>query len=728
MDYTQQTEQEAAAEHAALMKAFVLRLETAREECVQDKAEIERRWVDDYRRYDGELNYATGTKQYPLTEGQRNEREPTLRYVMSRCNMVASRLSDMVFPHHDTAWDMRPTTKPSLGMMGPQEDQIDDLVEEACERMKSTIEDQLAESRFNATGRRMIDDCVKIGSGILKGPCKTIQARRKFSNTQEYDETGYPLQKMEMTTEESLAPGAHYTDPWKWFPELTESVDDCTQSWELHIYTKRMMTDLIDDPFFRPGAIREALKQPAGIGQGATRAMTHRCTALSQKDRFDDRFAIWEGYKFLEEEDLAALGIELDEPQSLPLYEVWTCNGVLLRAEPAPLRGDNRVPYYVVPFAKADDTMFGFGVSYLLRDRDQDIQSAWKAFLNNMSVSSGPLVITRKGTWKTTPEDYRIRGPKIILAEDDMSGERDLSKLFYVINFPNNAEQHLAALDRAIELGDEEIGMPALMAGNASENVQTSSGMAMLMNASNIVQRRFAMQFDDCLIVPLIERFYWWNMLHNPDQLIKGDFDVHPLGTSHLLVKDIQAQQLQIFSQISGDPRFAPYVDNYELLKANVKLLDLPTDTLLKDRQQAEDEIQGQQDSRAQIEMMKAQVAQGQLQIQEFKAKAEADDKARDDDYRATEREIKHREFMEEQMTKRMDAQVRMQLAAEARELEILKLAQQKDIDVSKLISSKEIASMREETARVLAGIESRMKAEEMALKLNPANVTRTGI
>ena len=724
-ELSEEEQQEIAARHAALMKAFVNRLEDAREECVTAKAEIEKRWVDDARRFDGELNYSVATKRFPLTENQRgHEREPTLRYVMSRCNMVASRLSDMVFPHHDSSWDMKQTPKPNVGATVDQQSQIDEFVETACQKMKETIEDQLAESRFNAIGRRMIDDCVKFGSGVLKGPCKTIAARRTFSNTQSPD----GMYGMQMMTHESESPAGEYVDLWKFFPELTESIDDCTQAWQLHIYTKRMLTDLVDDPFFIPDSIREVLKTESGIGEGAMRAMTARCKALSQKDYFENRYAIWEGHKFLDDDDLEALGIETDDPQALPLFEVWTCNGVLLKARPALLEGDNRVPYYVVPFAKADDTMFGFGVSYLLRDRDQDIQAAWRAFLNNMAVSSGPLVITRKGTWHTSQEDYVIKGPRVILAEDDMGGERDLSKLFYVVNFQNNAEQHLMALEKAIERGDDEIGIPALMAGNASENVQTSSGMAMLMNASNIVQRRFAMQFDDCLIVPLIERFYWWNMLHNPDPAIKGDFDVHPLGTSHLLIKDIQAQQIQIFSQLSGDPRFAPYVDSYELLRANLKLLDLPTDTLLMDRKQAEEAMKQQQDPRAQIEAMKAEVAQGQLAIAQFKAQAEAEDKQRDDDYRSSERMLKNQEFMQEQHTKLMQAQTQLQLAVEQREQELIKLAREENIDLAKIQSSQAIAKMREETDRIKAGIEARMQAEEMALKLNPLNVSRTGV
>jgi thioredoxin reductase len=47
--------------------------------------------------------------------------------------------------------------------------------------------------------------------------------------------------------------------------------------------------------------------------------------------------------------------------------------------------------------------------------------------------------------------------------------------------------------------------------------------MSLLYNASTVVLRRSVKFFDDHMTVPLINKFYEWNMQFNPREDIKGD-------------------------------------------------------------------------------------------------------------------------------------------------------------------------------------------------------------
>lgn len=726
-------EEEARAaeeERRAKLRSLVHEIEQGRDRCIQDRLPIEQRWVDDCRRINGELNYSTPTKSKPVSEDG-TYKEPHLGYVKARCDQITARLSDMMFPHNDRNWDMGPTPDPELGAMEEADPQRATAIKKQthgkCMRMRQKIDDQLTESRFNAVGRRAIDDCVRLGSCVMKGPVLSLKTKRKFTSGPN-PETGQMQSVFQVL--ESTEPGVEFVDPWFFFPELTETVEQATQSHQLHVWSKRKLQEMRADAFFEPGAITEVLKQEPGLGVGAIRAMKNRCSAMSQQEVFADKFAVWESYKFLCQKDLAALGIEIDDAEEFvaPLYEFWHCNGVMLKARPVMMEDDNRIPYYVVPYARADDTMFGFGVSHLLRNRDRDIQAAWRMALHNAALSAGPLVMVRKNAWQPADGSFEIRGPKIIeIIEDEQ--RISLDDIIRTVSFKNEVPLHLELLNRAIALADEEIGMPAIMTGNPSMAVPTSSGLAMLMNASNIVQRRFAKMFDDYLISPLIERFYWWNMVFGDDDGMKGDFDVQPLGTSQLLVKDIQAQHLQIFSQMAADPRFAPYVHNYNLLQANLKMLDMPTDDLVLSEADAEEKMKNQPpDPVAQAEQVKSEALMAEIQLSQARLEAEKVDKARDDDYRSRARMMQNEEFQMDLDAKLQESRAKLALAAAQIEM---KFADVGDDKAARLA----LEQAREETKRHIAGMKLRIDAEkitahreEMALKLNPANQTRTGV
>jgi len=118
----------------------------------------------------------------------------------------------------------------------------------------------------------------------------------------------------------------------------------------------------------------------------------------------------------------------------------------------------------------------------------------------------------------------------------------------------------LAIEQRAMMLADEVAGMPAFAQGEQGTGVtKTAQGMAILTSAGNIVFRKIVKQFDDDVPETLIRRFFDWNMQFSPREEIKGDHKVIARGSSVLMVREMQAQNLiAMADRYGGHPVFGP--------------------------------------------------------------------------------------------------------------------------------------------------------------------------
>lgn len=160
-----------------------------------------------------------------------------------------------------------------------------------------------------------------------------------------------------------------------------------------------------------------------------------------------------------------------------------------------------------------------------------------------------------------------------------------------------------------------------MLQGDATQSVPTSSGLAMLFNAASIVMRRSASCFDDDVALPIMQRMYWWNMLYNNRQDIKGDYDIVPLGQSKMLVRDVQIQHMQSFlSMTTANPTFAPFVNAPECLKLLTNMLELPTDKVLNDINSVKQQMSQQPDPQALL--AQANVQKTQAQAKELESRA----------------------------------------------------------------------------------------------------------
>ena len=111
------------------------------------------------------------------------------------------------------------------------------------------------------------------------------------------------------------------------------------------------------------------------------------------------------------------------------------------------------------------------------------------------------------------------------------------------------------------------------------EAFRTSNNMSMMLGSANMVTKDVVRSFDK-FITSLIRSMLQWNMQFNPNELIKGDFEVVAKGNLSLVAKEVRGAALDQFMQ-SLTPEERAMLDTYGLLIDRLKARDLPTDRVI---------------------------------------------------------------------------------------------------------------------------------------------------
>src|SRR5690606_6362921 len=75
---------------------------------------------------------------------------------------------------------------------------------------------------------------------------------------------------------------------------------------------------------------------------------------------------------------------------------------------------------------------------------------------------------------------------------------------------------------------------------------------------------------------PHITRYYDFEMLMNEDESIKGDYEVDARGSTELVVRDAQKQELIELLEMAEHPEYKKYVDRKELFRRVIEAKRLP--------------------------------------------------------------------------------------------------------------------------------------------------------
>ena len=573
------------------------------------KGPIEARMLLDEAQYWGQLG-GSSTKD-DIAAGRRGSSGsmPVDNKTRSKTRIAAARIGDMLFPTNTPNWALRPSPYPevpddqlaeeyqrqmALQAPGPEgappaplpvdyEALADAVADQACRKMSRRISDVLSESMYPKHGRAAIVEACRLGTGIVKGPYNRGILRRRYRPLML---EGQRIDVLE--TDVVPTPAIARVSVWNFFPMPARNVEECEAAFELHLPTATMLRQMVVSHGFDKEMTAEVLRQ--GPHRGEVDSLLSQRASITGENNvsYEENWALWEYHGPIPRDAIEAWGYDLeneeDELQSL-YGEVWFCHNLPLRVSLTMLEADSSLPYHVFNYEKDETSIFGFGIPFIMRDDQRVIDTMWDAMQFNAAVSAGPQIAITKGVMTPSDGSYNIRGPKLWYKNDEDMSIKDAIEVFVI---PSTIQNNMPLYEQAKANADENTNLP-LMLGDTMGQAPAipTSGLSMLINQQNIVQRQAAHNWDDDVTARLIPRMYDWFMQHDPDPSIKGDFEVEVRGASYLLIKDTQAQHAQLLIQLAAqDPGLAQMLNLDALYRVYLGFMDIPVERLLKSPEQ----------------------------------------------------------------------------------------------------------------------------------------------
>jgi len=626
------------------------RLDGEAQERVRLRTFVEERWLRDLRHYHGKYDEAT----QKALDADKKKSKLFIGLTRARTHTWAARLSDLLFPTDDRNWGIKPTPVPSLQNTGQgpeveqrvkeankaltqgdpgqaqqivdqgnqeagEQEEANKVMREARERaetMALVIDDQFREARYQAACEEVIEDAVKLGTGVLKGP---LTRHRQKKNWVPQGGEGQALHVLDTTEIEQ--PDYVRVDPWNFFPDMdARTVDQYESTFERHPLNRRELRRLGRRRGFSKKVLRELLEQGAQ-GKAPNYVAHLRDVSENQGSINKSYFEVWEYHGPVNAQELRDLvegsdeGADVygltEESHSTDEFEVvvFFCQNRLLKVGPHPLETEDCL-YSVFNFEPEETGPFGFGVPAIMRDSQRAANASWRMMMENGGLSAGPQIVINKEVIVPADGSYDLTPKKVWLRKPGVSGAA-----FESYDIKNNQAEFANIIQMAIGFVDQEINMPLIAQGDQAAHItQTQGGMAMLMNAANVVFRRVVKAFDRDMTTPTVRRAYDWNMQNSEREDIKGDFEVVARGSSVLLVKDIQGQNLMTFMATFGnDPEISIGIRKTALARKILETHMLPPDEFFL----SDAEIKTQQeDERAAAEGQPQEVLPEQIKLQ----------------------------------------------------------------------------------------------------------------
>ena len=665
------------------LSSIASRLGKLAQEQVVAKSEIEQRWIRNVRAFHGIYDQ---TIEKSLKDA--GQSRAYVKATRSKTVTLEARLFDLIFPTDDKNWGIEATPVPKLSKEGKEatlratnaaaqaneaeaqgnHDQAQQMVTEgsdeaaralaaigeikkardAADAMQEEMDDQLIETHYPAESRRMIGDGCLLGTGILKGPMVRQQARGKWLPAQPDQTNADAPTQWELKATEDPRPLIKRTDPWAFFPDMSAStIEEAEFTFERYLWTKSDLRKMVKTHGFDADAVRELLRDNRGKPKNVTDSSINYLVQLRSltgetTTGIRNRFVGWEYHGPLECDDLSTLLLAMGQEDAAKAYEdrddpleefrvvIHFCENTILKiAEEYPLDSGETL-YSVFNVEEVEGSIFGYGIPEIISDSAVALNSAWRMGLDNAALSVGPQAMIDKdqiapadGSWQMFPKKVWLR------IKAGVQGSQQPIEFF---NVPNNMNEIEKIIKIALEFIDIESGLPMPQQGEQGAHTQTVGGMTILQNASNIIFRRMVKNYDDGIIAPTMRRLYDWNMQFSKRSEIKGDMSVDARGTSVLLLKEVQAQNLMfIVTQLLSSPAVQPMLKPYQnVMKLFQSMMISPLDVMVTEDEYKENmkkmaeqppapnpaEITAKARIDAATIMAKASIDRGQLQLE----------------------------------------------------------------------------------------------------------------
>lgn len=552
----------------------------------------------------------------PLRNDIDNDRSTVLvNITRPYTNAGTARVADILLPTGKMPWSLRATPVsdlqtvlgvlakyPSILQQIPaalpeiaQKIQDENSSKIAIERAEAIIKDWLKESDWAGVVRRQLVEAGIVGTGVIKGPfpkdravgtdvSKILELLPYITDADTADMLLKELETMLFYTPriECIKVENCYPDPdcgtdiqnGKFFYEKIPEV------------TKRQLKDMMKDPNYKADAIKLA------IDEGP------------QDDNFNTKkdskrpYCLWIRTGCIDWEDNG-------EEMSLGFGIVTLLNDRIIKVAPYPLEVE-RFPYNMLCWEPRDNSWAGIGIPEQMETPQRGLTASVRALMDNMGYSVGPQVLELDGLIEPIDgEDNKLRPYKRWRVKSGLPGVDAMAEAknaMAFLEFPNYLNDIMPVIQFWLKMAEDTTGLSLLLQGQAvTEAVGVSQ---QLMNNSTTNLRLIVKEWDDKVCKPLLTDFYEWVQLYGPEEA-QGDAVVEPLGSTTLIVKELQQQALLQISQQVLQPIYGVSPKKWMQIYLEGFQIDIETLALTEEEKQTLEQAAQQPDPKviaAQIE------------------------------------------------------------------------------------------------------------------------------
>jgi len=467
------------------------------------------------------------------------------------------------------------------------------IADDAAEKMTRIILDQLQDVNAEQKLKSSIMEACIFGSGAVKAG--TVRIDRKKSYSKQLDpQTGQ--QAFALVQIEQPAPELETVSIFDLYPDpYCTSLDDCDGLFRRHVLTRSQFRELGNLPGFDSDMVRYVLKHnKKGNHDEENHERTRRSIAGINEHSESNRYEVLEYWGNIDGHQLEENGFEFEE--GADLYEdysvcVWICGDKVLKVMLNPVAG-YKIPYMIFPYENSPHAFWGTGVPKMMRDSQTTMNAATRIWIDNLALSSGPLVEVNTDLLADGEDPTEIYPWRVFLRSGG-DGAAPAVRYYQPVANANGLNQIVELFRR---FADETTSLPSYTHGEQTRSLnKTATGISMLMGAANVALKSTIKNIDDFLLEPMVEALFHFNMEFGTDEEAKGDLKIVPRGSTALIQKEVQSQRLLQFLSLVSNPMDAALVDRPQLLRDIAQSMDIDPDEILKSMEQLQAEQQALQ-------------------------------------------------------------------------------------------------------------------------------------
>jgi len=305
---------------------------------------------------------------------------------------------------------------------------VKDVIEEDLKKAKDgakkaerRILDWMVQGHYNRETRRMIFDCIRLGTGVLKGPYPQSVKRKAVKK----EPLGDGKFRITIEMNESVRPTLSRVNPWNFFPDESCGDDPANGDYVLERFfmSAKQVRHLASQPGYMEHAIRRVIIEGPEPSHEEFSESHYSGSANSGK-----QFIAWYFYGSLTLRELRhalpdfaqKYSLETDERDALHEVNIIATiiNNTIVRVVLNPLESGG-FPYHVIPYIYKEGEWFGESLPERLEVPERILVGATRAMMNNAGISSGSQFIIQTTGLIPANGSYVITPDKIWTVTDE---------------------------------------------------------------------------------------------------------------------------------------------------------------------------------------------------------------------------------------------------------------------------------------------------------------------